>query len=181
LLVLGRAFYIQRFEGQHWRSMSDSLHQRFIALDAERGTIYSEDGEMLSTSIPTFDIYIDFNADGLREKKGKRFKENVDSFAFTMSNYFADKTTAQYKKELFLAFKRKRYYSLKKKLSFEDTRHSVLSLVSRRNKGYHSCKYKAPTIQIANNRTIGLSRNILQPMERRNKMLGKEVMTVLNT
>ena len=69
LLVLGRAFYIQQAEGEHWRSMSDSLHQRFIELDAQRGTIYSDDGQMLSASIPTFDIYIDFNADGLREKK----------------------------------------------------------------------------------------------------------------
>jgi cell division protein FtsI (penicillin-binding protein 3) len=41
-----------------------------IPLDADRGTIYSEDGQMLSTSIPTFDIYMDFDADGLREKMG---------------------------------------------------------------------------------------------------------------
>ena len=81
LLVLGRAFYIQRFQGNYWRSMSDSLHQRIVPLDAERGTIYSEDGQMLSTSLPTFDIYMDFKADGLREKNGKRFKENIDSFA----------------------------------------------------------------------------------------------------
>ena len=64
-LVLGRAFYIQRFQGKHWRSMGDSLHQRFQPITAERGAIYSEDGQMLSISIPTFDIYIDFNADGL--------------------------------------------------------------------------------------------------------------------
>ena len=49
LVVLGRAFYIQRFEGAYWRSMSDSMHQKFVELDAERGTIYSEDGQMLST------------------------------------------------------------------------------------------------------------------------------------
>ena len=119
LMVFGRALYIQRVQGNHWRSMSDSLHQRFIALDADRGTIYSEDGEMLSTSIPTFDVYIDFNADGLREKKGKRFKENIDSFAYALSNYFADKTAAQYKKELQQGFaKNNRYYPLKKKISF---------------------------------------------------------------
>ena len=98
LIVLGRAFYIQRFQGSHWRSMSDSLHRRFVPLTAERGTIYSEDGQMLSTSIPTFDIYMDFNADGLREKKGKRFKENIDSFSSSLANYFADKKAAQYKK-----------------------------------------------------------------------------------
>ena len=55
--------------------MSDSMHQRIVELDAERGTIYSEDGQMLSTSLPDFDIYIDFNADGLRDKKGKVLKK----------------------------------------------------------------------------------------------------------
>ena len=104
LIVLGRAFYIQRFQGSHWRSMSDSLHKRVSALPATRGTIYSEDGQMLSTSIPTFDIYIDFGAEGLREKKGKRFFENVDSFSIALSSYFGDKKSSEYKKELTQAY-----------------------------------------------------------------------------
>jgi cell division protein FtsI (penicillin-binding protein 3) len=164
VLVLGRAFYIQRFQGNHWRSMSDSLHQKFIALDAERGTIYSEDGEMLSTSIPTFDIYIDFNADGLREKKGRRFTENIDSLAFSMANYFKDKTPAEYKKELQLAFKdNERYYSLKKKLSFEDYkifREFPLVRLGRNKSGVIvevNSKREIPFGLLAN-RTIGLSR-----------------------
>lgn len=119
-IVLGRAVYIQRFQGEHWRSMSDSLHQKFITLDAERGTIYSEDGEMLSTSVPYFDIYIDFGADGLREKNGKRFKEHVDSFALALSRFFGDKSSVEYKKELKKAYAEKeRYFLLKKGLTFE--------------------------------------------------------------
>ena len=62
VFIIGKAFYIQRFQGSYWKSMSDSLHQRIESLDAERGTIYSEDGQMLSTSIPTFDIYMDMNS-----------------------------------------------------------------------------------------------------------------------
>ena len=120
LLVLGRAFFIQRFQGNYWRSMSDSLHQRFVPLDADRGTIYSEDGQMLSTSLPQFNIYIDFMADGLREKNGKVFKSNLDSFCIALANYFGDKDANDYKKELQLAYNNKeRYYLLKKKLSFE--------------------------------------------------------------
>ncbi|MFL5742178.1 MAG: penicillin-binding protein [Flavisolibacter sp.] len=119
-VVLGRAFYIQHVQGNYWRSMSDSMHQKFVELDAERGTIYSEDGQMLSTSIPYFDIYMDLGADGLREKNGKRFKENIDSFSLALSNFFSDKSAASYKKELKLAFNEKdRYFSLKKGLSFE--------------------------------------------------------------
>lgn len=144
--------------------MSDSLHQRFVSLDAERGTIYSEDGQMLSTSIPSFDIYIDFNADGLREKKGKRFIENVDSLAFSLANYFNDKTSSQYKKELQAAFKNnERYYLLKKKLSFEQYkifREFPLVKLGRNKSGVIvevNSKRETPFGLLAN-RTIGLSR-----------------------
>jgi cell division protein FtsI (penicillin-binding protein 3) len=120
LLVLGRAFYIQRFEGAYWRSMSDSMHQRFVELGAERGTIYSEDGQMLSTSIPYFDIYMDFGAEGLRDKSGKRFRENVDSFSYALATYFGDKSKAQYKRELQRAYNEKqRYYLLQKGITFD--------------------------------------------------------------
>ena len=164
MLALGRAFYIQRVQGSYWRSMSDSLHQRFIALDAERGSIYSEDGQMLSTSIPTFDIYIDFNAEGLRERNGKRFKENVDSFAFSLANYFGDKTVAQYKKELQGAYKNDdRYYPLQKKLNFGEYkvfREFPLARSGRNKSGIIidvNSKRLSPFGLLAN-RTIGLSR-----------------------
>src|SRR5688572_3587171 len=120
LAVLGRAVYIQQVEGEYWRSMSDSMHQKFVELDAERGTIYSEDGQMLSTSIPYFDIYMDFGAEGLRDKNGKRFRENIDSFAYKLAVFFGDKTRKEYKKELQLAYNESnRYYLLKKGISFE--------------------------------------------------------------
>ncbi len=164
LLVLGRAFYIQRVEGEHWRSMSDSLHQRFIELDAQRGTIYSEDGQMLSASIPTFDIYIDFNADGLREKKGKRFNENIDSFSIALASYFGDKSTARYKAELKAAYKKNaRYFPLKKKLSFEQYktfRDFPLARLGRNKSGIivETNSKRLPPFGLLASRTIGLSR-----------------------
>jgi cell division protein FtsI (penicillin-binding protein 3) len=166
-LVLGRALFIQRVQGNFWRSMGDSLHQKFIPLDAERGTIYSEDGQMLSTSVPTFDIYIDFNADGLREKNGKRFKENVDSFAMSLSGYFGDKPAAKYKKELQLAYKNdERYYLLKKKLSFENYkafREFPLARLGRNKSGVIvdvNSRRLSPFGLLAN-RTVGLSREYI--------------------
>src|ERR1044071_10008967 len=105
VVVITKAFYIQQVQGSYWRSMSDSLHQRIEEVDAGRGTIYSEDGQMLSTSLPTFDIYMDLMADGLREKGGKRFKENIDSFSRALANYFKDKTAATYKLDLLAAYK----------------------------------------------------------------------------
>jgi cell division protein FtsI (penicillin-binding protein 3) len=164
ILILGKAIYIQRFQGNYWRSMSDSMHQRIVELDADRGTIYSEDGQMLSTSLPQFDIYMDFLADGLRDKNGKIFKENVDSFAISLADFFADKSWGQYKKELELAYKNKnRYYLLRKKLSFEqykEFRTFPLVRLGKNKSGVIAevnSKRLSPFGLLAN-RTIGLSR-----------------------
>ena len=119
--ILGKAVYIQQVQGAYWRGMSDSLHQQIVELDAERGTIYSEDGNMLSTSIPQFDVYIDFMAEGLRDKNGKRFKENVDSLSICLANLFQDKSSHEYKYLLQTGFREKdRYFMLHKKLSFKE-------------------------------------------------------------
>jgi len=188
MLILGKAFYIQRFQGDHWRSMSDSMHQRIVELDADRGTIYSEDGQMLSTSLPEFDIYLDFRADGLRDKNGKIFKENVDSFAIAMAGYFGDKSSAQYKKELLEGYKKKgRYYSLKKKLSFEqykNFRQFPLVKLGRNKSGViveESSKRLSPFGLLAN-RTIGLSREHIASngkMKKQNVGLEKNYDTLL--
>ena len=167
-LVLGRAFYIQQFEGEHWRSLADSLHQRYVELDADRGTIYSEDGQMLSTSIPYFDIYIDFGADGLREKNGKRFRENIDSFSIALSNFFKDKTAAQYRRELQKAYnEQNRYFQLRKGLSFDEYKvFRGLPLVRLgRNKSGVIAEQRSKRLNpygLLAKRTIGLARDNAQ-------------------
>lgn len=168
LVVLGRAFYIQRFEGAYWRSMSDSMHQKFVELDAERGTIYSEDGQMLSTSIPYFDIYMDLGAEGLRDKNGRRFREHIDSFTFHLARFFGDKTKKEYKKNLQLAYNESnRYFLLKKGISFEqykDFRQFPLVRLGRNKSGVIvevKSKRLNPYGMLAR-RTIGLARTNAQ-------------------
>ena len=168
LAVLGRAVYIQQVEGEYWRSMSDSLHQKFVELDAERGTIYSEEGAMLSTSIPFFDVYMDFGAEGLRDKNGKRFRENIDSFAYKLATYFKDKSKSEYKKELQLAYNEgRRYFLLKKALSFDqykDFRQFPLVRLGRNRSGVIvevKTKRLNPYGLLAR-RTIGLARENAQ-------------------
>jgi cell division protein FtsI (penicillin-binding protein 3) len=164
VMVLGRAFYIQQVQGNYWKEMGNNLQLKSIPIDAERGSIYSEDGNMLSTSIPVFDVYVDFAADGLREKQGKRFKDNIDSLSISLAGLFQDKTAAEYKKQLQLAYKNKdRYYSLKKKISFEEyrqLRNFPLVRQGRNKSGFivdSRDKRINPYVLLAN-RTIGLSR-----------------------
>ncbi len=167
VFVLGRAIYIQTVQGKYWVGMSDSLHIKSQPIIAERGTIYSEDGNMLSTSVPVFDIYVDFAADGLREKQGKRFKDNIDSLSFCLSNLFADKTSEEYKKQLQQAYQEEdRYFILKKKMTFDQyllLRNFPLIRLGRNKSGFiidTKDKRINPYILLAN-RTIGLSRQNL--------------------
>lgn len=119
ITILGRAFYIQQVEGKYWRSLSDSLHQRIVEIPAARGTIYSEDGQMLSTNMPKFDIYIDFRVQPLHEKSGKIFRENIDSLSISLANLFQDKTADAYKNELTKAFEASEgNYELRKKIDY---------------------------------------------------------------
>ncbi len=162
--VLGKAAIVQQVQGDHWRGMGDSMHQKIVEVNADRGTIFSEDGQMLSTSLPQFDIYMDFMADGLRDKKGKVYKQYIDSFARAMAGYFKDKTARQYKQEFDVAYKKgTRYYPLKKKISFEDykaLRSFPLVKLGKNKSGIiveENNKRIAPFGLLAN-RTVGLSR-----------------------
>ncbi len=165
VVVLGKAFYIQNIQGKFWKNLGDSLHLKYLTLEGQRGTIYSEDGNMLSTSVPVFDVYIDFGADGLCEKNGKRFKDNLDSLCLSMASLFKDKTTDEYKQILMLGFKNKdRYFPLKKKISFDQYtafRDFPLVRMGKNKSGFiidSRDKRINPYVLLAN-RTIGLSRD----------------------
>ena len=167
LLIIAKAVYIQRFQGAYWKSLSDSLHLEYRDLDADRETIYNEDGSMLSTSIPFFDIHIDFGADGLREKNGKRFKDNLDSLSIGLSNVFTDANQVAYKKELQFGYNNEdRYYMLHKRVSFEQYQSlKKLPLIRQgRNKSgfiIEDREKRLTPFGLLANRTIGLSREYM--------------------
>src|SRR5580698_2118495 len=167
-IVLGKVVYIQRVQGAYWRSLSDSLHQKFIELDAERGTIYSEDSSMLSTSIPYFNVYVDFGADGLREKNGRRFTDNLDSLSLCLAHLFGDQSAAAYKKVLLQGYRRvDRYYELQSNVSFEKyrkLRNFPLVREGRNKSGFIAevLSKRLNPFGLLANRTIGLARTNAQ-------------------
>ncbi len=163
--IFGKAIYIQQVQGTHWRSMSDSLHQKLDEIEAERGTIYSEDGQMLSTSIPQFDIYLDFRVAALHEKNGQRFRENIDSLSEALSGLFKDQSAGEYKSLLQKAYNDEDgYFLLKKKISFrefEQLRKFPLFRMGRYKSGMIAQEktIRLNPYQMLAFRTIGLARD----------------------
>ncbi len=164
VVIIGKAAFIQRVQGDHWRGMADSMYQKIQEISADRGTIFSEDGQMLSTSLPQFNLYMDFMADGLRDKNGRIYKTYIDSFATAMADYFKDKTAKQYRAEFDQAYQKgQRYYALKKKIAFEDYkvfRNFPLVRLGKNKSGIivEETSRRVTPFGLLANRTIGLSR-----------------------
>ena len=170
ICIFGKALFIQRVEGGYWKSLSDSLHLEYREMDAERGTIYSEDGRMLSSSIPLFDIYLDFGSQGVQEKNGMRFKKAIDSLSIHLSSILGGGTPGAYKHELMGVFNREdRYHLLRKNVDFRQYQllRNISFIKSNRNKNgfifIEKEKRMAPFGLLAN-RTIGLSREYVDSM-----------------
>jgi len=165
LTIVGKVLYIQIAEGTYWTELADKARIRLEQIEAERGTIYSDDGAVLSTSIPEFDIYVDYMADGLREKEGKLFMENIDSLAFGLSKIFKDKKVSGYKKLLQKGFRKgERYALLKRKISF--TEYELLKKLPLVRLGKNKSGFIAEVrmkrlypFKLMANRTIGIARD----------------------
>jgi cell division protein FtsI (penicillin-binding protein 3) len=165
IAIFGKAIYIQQVQGSHWRGLSDSLHQKIDDIEAERGTIYSEDGQMLSTSIPQFDIYIDFRVAALHEKNGLRFRENLDSLSECLANLFKDQSAGEFKSMLQQGYDNgDGYFLLRKKISFreyEQLRKFPLFKLGRYKSGLiaNERTIRLNPYQMLAFRTIGLARD----------------------
>ena len=58
-LVVWYIFNIQMVDGARWRALSDSLTLKYRVIKAVRGNIYADDGTILATSVPRYEIRMD--------------------------------------------------------------------------------------------------------------------------
>ncbi|MFC3196614.1 penicillin-binding protein [Parapedobacter deserti] len=117
--VLIKLFHVQYVEGAEWRAMADSLSTRYVDVEAVRGNIFSNDGSLLATSIPEYDLRMDLLAPGI--EADEVFYSKVDSLAAKLSAFFKDKSSAQYSRLLKEARKKKnRYYLIKRNVAHQE-------------------------------------------------------------
>lgn len=116
LVIIGRALYIQFFEGEIWRAKGQKMNIKVEKVEAVRGNILSNDGSLIAVSIPLFNLRFDA---GNTHYTDEYFNENVDSLAYCMANLFRDKTKQEYKQLLVKARKNnQRFLLLKRDISY---------------------------------------------------------------
>ncbi len=119
IAVLAKLFHLQYVEGGEWRAKADSLSTRYVDVEAVRGNIYSDDGSLLATSVPEYDLRMDLLAPGIAADDV--FYAKVDSLAAKLAGFFRDKSSAQYSRLLKQARKEgNRYYLLKRDVGHQE-------------------------------------------------------------
>lgn len=112
--ILLKATWLQVKEGPELRELAKEMRTHNTVLEAERGNIYTEDGLLLCSSIPQFDLHVDFTV-----INRDTFFHYVDTLAGSLSHLFYDDSKAYYKQQLISAYKAgDKYYTLKRNLPY---------------------------------------------------------------
>lgn len=119
LAVVLRLGEVQFIQGAKWRKMAQVVSTREFDIEAAKGNIYSNDGSLLATSLPEYELRMDTYAGGIQDKEV--FYEKVDSLAMKLSSFFGDKSAKEYSRMLRKARQdSSRYLLIKRKVSYQD-------------------------------------------------------------
>ncbi len=115
--VVFRLARIQYIEGEEWVGLGESIGMKVMHVKATRGNIYADDGSLLATSLPFYQLAFDpyLPTDGL-------YKNNIDSLCYLLSRYYKDQSATRYRRKIDKARKeRRRYITLnRKEIGYQD-------------------------------------------------------------
>lgn len=118
-VVFAKMLHLQYVDGGEWRAIADSLTIQERIVEATRGNIYSNDGSLLATSVPEYEIR--FDAMSIPAEYNDVFNSKVDSLAIKLASFFKDKSSRQYLSLLKGArAKKSRYVLIKRAVSHQD-------------------------------------------------------------
>ncbi len=103
VVIFAQVIKIDTVERAYWINRGDEYSIRKQTVTAQRGNIYAGDGSLLATSIPYFDIRIDFGSEAMRDEY---FNQNVDSLSYYLQrDIWPQKSVAQVKQNIVRARK----------------------------------------------------------------------------
>lgn len=118
LAVVGKIAMIQFVEGEKWERKAARITTDLREIVPPRGNIYAEEGHLLATSVPVYEIRMDMRSEALKEED---FFGTLDSLSAALSGLFKDRSAARYKADLKAAYKSgNRYYLVKAGAEYDD-------------------------------------------------------------
>lgn len=118
IAVVAKVFALQLTTTEEEKVEAEQKTTRVHNIEAVRGNIYSDDGSLLATSIPIYEVRMDVYTQALTDTI---WRQNVDSLAFCLSELYPDKTYGKWKNELIEArSEHKRYHLIRRKVKYDE-------------------------------------------------------------
>lgn len=115
--ILFRIFTIQVAEGEKWKNYARNLGLKVMKVDATRGNIYADDGSLLATSLPFYQVAFDPYLPG-----DELYYPHIDSLCYLLSHYYKDFSPQQYRRRIDDARKNRRRYMIlnRQEIDYQD-------------------------------------------------------------
>jgi cell division protein FtsI (penicillin-binding protein 3) len=116
LVIVGRTFQLQFLQGDKYREMGKKHGTKTMEIEASRGNILAEDGRLLATSVPIYDLHFDFVA-----LNDSLYKDSLEYLSAGLSKIFPEKSTSEFRSFIVNGKnKNKRFALLKRGVSFQE-------------------------------------------------------------
>ena len=161
ITAVGKTLYIMTAKRAFWEEVADRVKVDSLKTLPIRGNILSCDGQLMASSLPQYNIFMDFVA--LREaKKDTLFEQKLDSICMGLNAIFPDRSAEEFKKHLMEGFeKNKRHWPVWNRRINYSTFSEVKSLpvfnLSKNQSGFHWDEHNARKLAYGSlaGRTIG--------------------------
>ncbi len=113
ILVVYKLVTIQFVKGAYYRGLAEDRTTKNVRIPANRGNVYSVNGNLLATSVPKYDIRLDLVA-----SSDKNYEALIESLCDSLASFHGT-PSAEFKRKLRLARQNKsRYFLLARNLGY---------------------------------------------------------------
>ncbi len=114
--IIWQIIDLQFNEKEKYLSISREQSTKWREIQASRGNIYAEDGSLLATSIPKYELHMDTKVETITNEY---FNKNIDSLSWYFASTFTDKTQNEWRNYIVAARNRgERYLLLKRDVDY---------------------------------------------------------------
>ncbi len=93
--IIYKMGHIQWAEGKHWKAKAEKIQLQHRTVKATRGNIYSDNGSLLATSVPLYQVAFDPTV-----ASDKLFNDHVDTLALLLYKHFKDHSPTWYQRKM---------------------------------------------------------------------------------
>jgi cell division protein FtsI (penicillin-binding protein 3) len=116
LVLMGRILELQINQGAKYRELGKKHGTKIMKIEASRGNILAEDGRLLATSVPIYDLHVDFFAMNLES-----FNDSSYLLANGLNKIYPEQSISEWKQWLISGkHKKSRYALLHKSVTYEE-------------------------------------------------------------